>query len=215
MTYDLFGYGAKHNGRLLGYIGLVASLLQGGVVRRIHPLKSVQMGVLACAAAFALLGRLNTQGLLYVAATLLAVTSSTVVTGLNGLSSFEASSNERGRRLGSHRSYGMFSEMSPVVSFKARLLIRIVLQVKRVALSVPFSSARYTGGPVGRPHTPSVEPVSSVSARWYSASSRCPRGQRTSTRRPRLSRHERWLEETQLHKLDRLDTRARVMYICK
>jgi hypothetical protein len=37
---------------------------------------------------------------------LLAVTSSTVVTGLNSLSSFEASSNERGGKLGNHRSFG-------------------------------------------------------------------------------------------------------------
>ncbi|KAF3350219.1 UPF0676 protein [Verticillium dahliae VDG2] len=30
MTYDLFGYGSAKNGRLLGFVGLVASLLQGG-----------------------------------------------------------------------------------------------------------------------------------------------------------------------------------------
>lgn len=106
MTYDLFTYDAKQNGRLLGFIGLIASLLQGGVVRRLHPLRVVQVGVLACAGAFVLLGRLNTEKQLYAAATLLAVTSATVVTGLNSLSSFEASSSERGGKLGSHRSFG-------------------------------------------------------------------------------------------------------------
>lgn len=106
MTYDLFTYSAKQNGRLLGFIGLIASLLQGGVVRRMHPLRVVQMGVLACAGAFLLLGRLNTERQLYMAASLLAVTSATVVTGLNSLSSFEASSAERGGKLGSHRSFG-------------------------------------------------------------------------------------------------------------
>jgi predicted MFS family arabinose efflux permease len=106
MTYDLFTYDAKQNGRLLGFIGLIASLLQGGVVRRLHPLRVVQLGVLACAGAFVLLGRLNTEKQLYAAATLLAVTSATVVTGLNSLSSFEASSSERGGKLGSHRSFG-------------------------------------------------------------------------------------------------------------
>lgn len=106
MTYDLFSYEAKQSGRLLGYIGLVASLLQGALVRRMHPLRAVQTGVLSCAAAFAVLAGLSTERGLYAAATLLAVTSSTVVTGLNSLSSFEASSRERGERLGNHRSFG-------------------------------------------------------------------------------------------------------------
>jgi predicted MFS family arabinose efflux permease len=106
MTYDLFAYGAKESGRLLGYIGLIASLLQGGLVRRMHPLHVVQTGVLACTAAFFTLAHLNTEGMLHAAATLLAVTSSTVVTGLNSLSSFEADQGERGEKLGQHRSFG-------------------------------------------------------------------------------------------------------------
>ncbi|KAF3038184.1 hypothetical protein E8E12_008574 [Didymella heteroderae] len=106
MTYDLFSYEAKDTGRLLGFIGLIASLLQGSVVRRMHPLKVVQMGVVSCTIAFMLLGRVQTQGALYGAAALLAVTSATVVTGLNSLSSFEASADERGNKLGNHRSFG-------------------------------------------------------------------------------------------------------------
>jgi predicted MFS family arabinose efflux permease len=106
MTYDLFSYQAKDSGKLLGFIGLVASLLQGSVVRRMHPLKVVQMGVVSCTIAFLMLGRVQTQGALYGAAALLAVTSATVVTGLNSLSSFEASANERGNKLGNHRSFG-------------------------------------------------------------------------------------------------------------
>jgi predicted MFS family arabinose efflux permease len=106
MTYDLFMYGSKQSGRLLGFIGLVASILQGGVTRRMHPLRVVKLGVLACAAAFFTLAKLETERTLYIAATLLAVTSSTVVTGLNSLSSFEAGSGERGEKLGNHRSFG-------------------------------------------------------------------------------------------------------------
>jgi len=116
MTYDLFRYSSAQSGKLLGYIGLVASLMQGGVVRRVHPLRVVQMGVLACVGAFVLLGRLKTQGGLYTAATLLAVTSGSVVTGLNSLSSFEASSNERGSKLGSHRSFGQIGRaLGPIL----------------------------------------------------------------------------------------------------
>ena len=109
MTYDLFSYGSKDTGRLLGFIGLVASLLQGSVVRRTHPLKVVKMGVVSCLIAFMLLGRVESQRGLYSAAALLAVTSATVVTGLNSLSSFEAGTGERGEKLGNHRSFGKFA----------------------------------------------------------------------------------------------------------
>jgi MFS family permease len=108
MTYDLFQYNSKMNGRLLGFMGLIASVLQGGVVRRMHPLNVVQMGVASCAAAFFLLGNLTTTRGLYAAATLLAVTSGSVVTGLNSLSSFEADKSKRGSTLGNHRSWGKF-----------------------------------------------------------------------------------------------------------
>ncbi|CAK7245775.1 MAG: hypothetical protein STHCBS139747_007367 [Sporothrix thermara] len=106
MTYDLFGYSAAKNGRLLGFVGLVASILQGGVTRRLPPLVSVRIGVVACQIAFLLLGSLTTVGSLYLAAACLAATSATVVTGLNALSSFEAHSGERGGKLGILRSWG-------------------------------------------------------------------------------------------------------------
>ena len=106
MTYDLFGYTSLQSGRLLGFMGLIASVLQGSVTRRLHPLRVVQLGVVACAAAFFTLGQLTTERGLWVAATLLAVTTATVVTGLNSLSSFEAAEGERGGKLGNHRSWG-------------------------------------------------------------------------------------------------------------
>lgn len=106
MTYDLFGYSSAKNGRLLGFVGLVASILQGGVTRRLPPLVSVKTGVVACLLAFILLGRLTSVSMLYVAATCLATTSATVVTGLNALASFEASEGERGGKLGVMRSWG-------------------------------------------------------------------------------------------------------------
>ncbi|KJZ75746.1 hypothetical protein HIM_04903 [Hirsutella minnesotensis 3608] len=106
MTYDLFGFSPSKNGRLLGFIGLVASVLQGGVTRRMAPLTSIRLGIIACLTSFILLGRINTVGGLYTAATCLATTSATVVTGLNALSSFEASEDETGRKLGILRSWG-------------------------------------------------------------------------------------------------------------
>ncbi|KAF2086904.1 MFS general substrate transporter [Saccharata proteae CBS 121410] len=116
MTYDLFAYGSKQSGKLLGFIGLVASILQGSVTRRLHPLRVVQTGVLSCAVGFFLLGRIQTEKGLYAAAALLAVTSATVVTGLNSLSSFEASSGERGGKLGNHRSFGQIGRsLGPLI----------------------------------------------------------------------------------------------------
>ena len=106
MTYDLFSYGSAQSGKLLGFMGLIASILQGSLTRRLKPLRVVQIGVLSCAASFLMLSRIQSEMQLYGAATLLAVTSATVVTGLNSLSSFEAEADERGRKLGNHRSFG-------------------------------------------------------------------------------------------------------------
>lgn len=117
MTFDLFGYDASKNGRLLGYMGLIASVLQGGVTRRLPPLVSIRLGVVACLASFVLLARIQTTGGLYGAATLLAVTTATVVTGLNALSSFEAGENERGGKLGNLRSWGQIGRATGPIAF--------------------------------------------------------------------------------------------------
>ncbi|KAL8993091.1 MAG: hypothetical protein Q9169_006605 [Polycauliona sp. 2 TL-2023] len=122
MTYDLFAYTSSQTGKLLGFMGLLASIFQGGVTRRLHPLRAVQIGVVACAASLFLLGRLTTEAGLWTAASLLAITTSTVVTGLNTLSSFEAAEAERGGKLGNHRSWGEFftGPSIPIVRCSAR-----------------------------------------------------------------------------------------------
>lgn len=106
MTYDLFAFSSAQSGKLLGFMGLIASILQGTLTRRLHPLVVVKIGLVACTASFFMLGRLTTEGGLWTAASLLAVTTATVVTGLNSLSSFEAGAGERGGKLGNHRSWG-------------------------------------------------------------------------------------------------------------
>jgi predicted MFS family arabinose efflux permease len=94
------------NGRLLSMMGLIASLLQGTVVRRLPPLVTVRAGVVACTISFFLLARVSSLPGLYAAGGLLAITSATVVTGLNSLGSFEAQEGERGAVLGRLRSWG-------------------------------------------------------------------------------------------------------------
>ena len=125
MTYDLFAYSSSQSGKLLGFIGFIASILQGSVTRRLHPLSVVKLGVVACAASFFILGRLTTERGLYAAATLLAVATATVVTGLNSLSSFEAAETERGGKLGNHRSWGMSSSSIPRCCLFRRASIHI------------------------------------------------------------------------------------------
>lgn len=105
------------NGRLLSMMGLIASLLQGTVVRRLPPLIIVRVGVVACAASFFLLARVSTLGGLYGAGSLLAVTSATVVTGLNSLGSLEALEGERGAVLGRLRSWGQVGRAAGPVLF--------------------------------------------------------------------------------------------------
>ncbi|PLN84652.1 tetracycline transporter [Aspergillus taichungensis] len=94
------------NGRLLSMMGLIASLLQGTLVRRLPPLIIVRAGVLACTVSFFLLGRITTLTGLYTVGGLLAITSATVVTGLNSLGSLEAQESDRGAVLGRLRSWG-------------------------------------------------------------------------------------------------------------
>lgn len=142
MTYDLFAYSSSQSGKLLGFIGLIASILQGSVTRRLHPLRVVQVGVVSCAASFFLLGRLTSESGLYAAASLLAVTTATVVTGLNSLSSFEADESERGGKLGNHRSWGT-SLIEKLYSYEYYLHF---VQVKWVDLAVPSYSVLFIGG---------------------------------------------------------------------
>lgn len=107
---------SKLNGRLLGFVGLVASLLQGSIVRRLNPLTVVKVGVVSCTAAFFLLSQVQSQGQLYVAGGLLGIVSATVVTGLNSLGSFEAKETNRGEVLGSLRSFGQLGRaLGPIV----------------------------------------------------------------------------------------------------
>ena len=107
---------SKLNGRLLGFVGLIASILQGAVVRRMAALTVVKTGVVSCTIAFFILSKVQSTGQLYAAGTLLAITSATVVTGLNSLGSLEAKESNRGEVLGALRSWGQFGRaLGPIV----------------------------------------------------------------------------------------------------
>lgn len=108
MTFDLFNYTSADSGKLLGFVGLLASVLQGTFVRRYPPIVVVKTGLASAGISFFLLSRVNTQLQLYVAAAFLAVTSACVVTSLTALVSFKTPEKNRGRALGGFRSAGKF-----------------------------------------------------------------------------------------------------------
>ncbi|KAJ5118379.1 major facilitator superfamily domain-containing protein 10 [Penicillium atrosanguineum] len=94
------------NGRLLSLMGLIASLLQGTIVRRLPPIVNIRLGVVACTISFFLHARVDSMSGVYVAGIFLAVTSATVVTSINSLGSLGAPEGERGIILGRLRSWG-------------------------------------------------------------------------------------------------------------
>lgn len=116
MTFDLFNHTSTDSGKLLGFIGLLASVLQGSFVRRVKPAIVVKTGLVSAAVSFFLLSRVNSQRELYVAAAFLAVTSATVVTGLTALVSLKIGEKDRGRVLGGFRSAGRRSFFPPLGS---------------------------------------------------------------------------------------------------
>jgi predicted MFS family arabinose efflux permease len=108
---------AALNGRLLSLMGLIASLLQGTLVRRLPPLVTLRAGVVACAISFFCLARVSSPSGLYAAGALLAVTTATVVTSLNSLGSFEAQDVDRGAVMGRLRGWGQAGRATGPIVF--------------------------------------------------------------------------------------------------
>ncbi|KAL8286129.1 hypothetical protein RQP46_004617 [Phenoliferia psychrophenolica] len=143
LTYNLFNYTNAQNGKLLGFIGILSSLLQGGYVRRRGatpdgPQKLARAGVMTCAISLILLTILPHVGgmggwsssasiLLYTASAGLAFVSATVVNSLNALASLECSATtlegeagkeiDKGWALGTFRSKGQLGRaLGPLVA---------------------------------------------------------------------------------------------------
>ncbi|BGP20159.1 hypothetical protein JCM10213_000756 [Rhodosporidiobolus nylandii] len=104
LTHNLFSFSNLDNGRLLGFVGILSSLLQGGYVRRkasssARTASLALSGIRTCAVSLALLALLpyltsagregGAKKALWAAAAGLAYVSATVVNSLNALASFE------------------------------------------------------------------------------------------------------------------------------
>ncbi|CAG8439662.1 10900_t:CDS:2 [Ambispora gerdemannii] len=112
LTFDLFDFTNMQNGKLLGYIGVLSALIQGGYVRRrAHTIGEkylVAQGVTACTIGLSVISFL-TKGVngvtwLYVGATFFAITSATVETRVYSLL--------KGKELGTFRSFGQLGRAS-------------------------------------------------------------------------------------------------------
>jgi len=104
LTFDLFDWNNKQNGTLIGSIGILSALLQGGYVRRVIPKVGegviARRGVLSCSIALLLLSAVphliqpqNTSNIavrvLQLAAVFMAYTSATVVNSLTSYASLQ------------------------------------------------------------------------------------------------------------------------------
>ncbi|KZW04077.1 MFS general substrate transporter [Exidia glandulosa HHB12029] len=143
LTYDLFDWSNVQNGRLIGFMGIISALLQGGYVRRAIPKVGegvmARRGVQACTMALLLLAALPrllqtsfATKFLYAAAASLAFTSATVVNSLNAYASVQCDEGvdtetgkpiaedprlAKGRAMGEYRSWGQLGRaIGPILA---------------------------------------------------------------------------------------------------
>lgn len=142
LTFDVFDYTHMQQAKLLVFIGIMSSLIQGGYVRRkahvIGEKKIVVQRVQSCACALALFAILayvqKGVALLYIGVFLFAITSGAVCNCLTSLASMQCTEDDprlaKGRVLGVFRSYGQtrqrnrsFGSMRNLLGVRASYLL--------------------------------------------------------------------------------------------
>jgi MFS family permease len=116
-----FGFTARDNGWLLGFLGLCAIVTQGVLVRRllrvVSELRVLAAGLAASAVGFLLVGFAAAPWQLYAGVGVLVFGSSLVNPSTTGLISLYAGAEEQGRVLGIFRSLGALSRaFTPVLA---------------------------------------------------------------------------------------------------
>lgn len=116
-----FGFTARDNGWLLGFLGLCAIVTQGVLVRRllrvVSELRVLAAGLVASAVGFVLVGFAAAPWQLYAGVGVLVFGSSLVNPSTTGLISLYAGADEQGRVLGIFRSLGALSRaFTPVLA---------------------------------------------------------------------------------------------------
>jgi MFS family permease len=116
-----FGYTARENGILLGFLGFCAIVTQGYIVRKLlrvaDEVRVLAAGLGFSVAGFFVIGYASQPWLLYVGLALLALGSGLVNPSTTGLISLYAGPEEQGRVLGIFRSLGALSRaFTPVLA---------------------------------------------------------------------------------------------------
>jgi MFS family permease len=116
-----FGYTARDNGILLGYLGFCAIVTQGYVVRKllgvVDELRVMRIGLVAALVGFLAVGIAAAPWQLYLGVGILIFGSSLVNPATTGLISLYATSTEQGRVLGIFRSLGSLARaVTPVAA---------------------------------------------------------------------------------------------------
>jgi len=108
LAQQRFGYTARENGYLLGFLGLCAIVTQGYIVRKLlkvaDEIRVLTSGLLFSVVGFFVIGYAGWPWLLYVGIALLALGSGLVNPSTTGLISLYAGTEEQGRVLGIFRS---------------------------------------------------------------------------------------------------------------
>lgn len=121
LAAERFGYTARQNGWLLGFLGLCSIVTQGYIVRkllaRVEETRVLSSGLIFSALGLILIGFATAPWLLYVGLAFLAIGSGLVNPATTGLISLYSSPQEQGRVLGIFRSLGSLSRaITPILA---------------------------------------------------------------------------------------------------
>jgi MFS family permease len=121
LAQQRFGYTARDNGFLLGFLGLCAIVTQGYIVRRLlktmHEIRVLVAGLGVSVLGFLAIGWASQPWMLYVGLALLALGSGCVNPSSTGLISLYAAQEEQGRVLGIFRSLSALARaFTPVLA---------------------------------------------------------------------------------------------------
>ncbi|CAM2994448.1 MFS transporter [Rariglobus hedericola] len=121
LSAERFGYTAKQNGLLMGFLGVCSIITQGYIVRKMlvstPETRVLGMGLVASCIGLLLIGFAPAPAWLYAGVGLLALGSGLVNPSTSGLISLYAGANEQGRVLGIFRSLGSLSRaITPITA---------------------------------------------------------------------------------------------------
>jgi MFS family permease len=155
LAAERFGYTARQNGYLLGFLGVCAVVTQGYIVRkllhRVDEIRVLGSGLLFSAVGLLAIGFAPAAWVLYVALALLAIGSGLINPASTGLISLYSGAAEQGRVLGIFRSLQSLSRaVTPILAGAVSGLFgfRVLFSVGAALALVAFGVGRTLPKPV-------------------------------------------------------------------